>query len=324
MDKIRWGILGPGQIANKMAEALRNLPDAEIAAVGSRREEAGREFAAKHGIPTAHCGYEALAADPNVDVVYVATPHPFHMDAAILCMEAGKAVLCEKPFAVNARQASEMIKKARENKVFLMEAMWTRFLPAIQKMKQVVADHAVGQAKMLEADFGFRAERDPRGRLFAPDLAGGALLDVGVYPVSLDSFLFGTPSRVASLADIGPTGVDEQNAVILAHDGGPLSVLVSAVRTTTRHEACVLGTQGKITVHSFWTASGLTISREGRDETIEMPIAGNGFEYEAQEVMNLLREGKTESPVMPLDETLSIVKTMDRIRDQWGLKYPFE
>lgn len=324
MEKIRWGILATGQIANKMADALGHIPDAELVAVGSRSEERGRDFAARHGIPKVHGSYEALAADPQVDIVYVATPHPFHRDASVLCMQAGKAVVCEKPFAVNCCQASDMVRTAREKKVFLMEAMWTRFLPAIQKLKQLVADHAVGQCRMLEADFGFRSERNPQGRLFAPELAGGALLDVGVYPISLDSFLFGPPSRIATLADIGPTGIDEQNAVILGHDGGPLSVLVSAVRTTTRHEAVVLGTQGKITVHNFWTASGLIVTRGDKEEVIELPIDGNGFEYEAKEAMRLMRAGKTESPEMPLDETLSIMKTMDRIRDQWGLKYPCE
>lgn len=324
MDKIRWGILAPGRIANKMADALKSLPDAELAAVGSRRIDSAREFAEKHGFARAHGSYEDLAADPGVDVVYVANPHPFHRDASILCMEAKKAVLCEKPFAVNARQASEMIKAARENSVLLMEAMWTRFLPAIQKLRQLVADHAVGTTRMLQADFGFRAERDPEGRLFALHLAGGGLLDVGVYPISLDSFLFGTPSRIASLADIGPTGVDEQSAVILGHDNGPLSVLVSAVRTTTLHEAVVIGTEGKIRVPSFWTASRLTVVRGSDEETIEMPLEGNGFEYQAREAMRLVREGLTECPDMPLDESLSIMKTMDRVRDQWGLQYPFE
>ena len=188
MDRVGWGIIGTGKIADKFVQDLKRVPHADLIAVGSRSQSGADTFGGRHGIPHRHARYIDLFHDPEVDIVYIAVPHPGHAPLSIQAMALGKGVLCETPFAVNARQAAEMIKKARENKVFLMEAMWTRFLPAIQKMKQLVADHAVGQAKMLEADFGFRAERNPHGRLFAPELAGGALLDVGVYPVSLDSF----------------------------------------------------------------------------------------------------------------------------------------
>jgi len=323
---IRWGILGTGRIARTFAQGLANLPDAALVAVGSRSSEAAAAFGDEFAVPHRHASYEGLAADPEVDAVYVATPHSLHRDNSLLCLEAGKAVLCEKPFAINGGQAEEVVALARKRGRLVMEAMWTRFLPAIVRVRELLAEGAIGEVRLLSADFGFRAPFDPHGRLFDPHLGGGALLDVGVYTVSLASMVFGPPARVTSMAHLGPTGVDEQAAVVLGYERGQLAVLTTAVRTSTPQEATLMGTGGHIRIHSqWWHPTMLTLSVEGREEeVIHLPFEGNGYHYEAAEVMRCLRAGRLESEVMPLDETLGIMRTMDRIRAQWGLRYPME
>jgi len=326
MTKTRWGILGTGNIASQFARGLTALDDAELVAVGSRTDKSAEQFGEQFGVPRRHTSYAALASDPDVDAIYVATPHPLHMENTLLSLEAGKAVLCEKPFAINAGQAQAMIATARERGVFLMEAMWTRFLPHIVRLRELVAARAIGELRMLQADFGFRTSFNPKGRLFDPAMGGGALLDVGVYPVSLASMLFGAPERVVSMAHLGATGVDEQSAMIFGYAGGQLALLSQAIRTHSPHEALLLGTAGKLRVHtSWWKATTMTLSADGRpDELIDVRAAGNGYNYEAAEVGRCLREGRTESDIMPLDETLAIIRTLDELRAQWGLRYPGE
>jgi len=327
MDKIRWGILATGRIAHKFARGLSCLDDAELIAVGSRRQEKADAFAEEWDIPHRHASYEALAADPDVDAVYVATPHPFHKDNSMLCLEAGKAVLCEKPLTVNARQAEEVIACARGSGVFLMEAMWTRFLPAIVRLRELLAEGALGEVRMVKADFCFRTGWDPKGRLLNPDLAGGGLLDVGVYTLAFASMVFGgPPPEMTSMAHVGETGVDEQAAMILRYEGGRLGVLTCGVRTAMPHVAYVFGTEKWARVHApFWKTQGLTIgSADAEEEVIQLPHRENGYEYEAEHVMQCLRGGRTESDVMPLDESLAIVRTMDALRAEWGLRYPME
>jgi predicted dehydrogenase len=325
--KIRWGILGTGSIAKKFAEGLQILPEADLVAVGSRAANTAERFARAFGIPHQHSSYDELANDPDIDVVYIATPHPFHMENTILCLKAGKAVLCEKPFAINAGQAQQMLNVARTKKLFLMEAMWTRFLPIIVKVREWLTEGLIGQVRMVTADFGFRTDWNPHGRLLSPQLGGGALLDVGVYTVALASMVFEKPpTKVTSLAHIVQTGIDEQSAMVLGYQDGQLASLSCAVRTQTPQEALIVGTKGRIKIHSpFWKGTAATISiEEGEDQVVEMPLEGNGYNYQAQEVMKCLRSGKLESDIMPLNETLSIMKTMDEIRAQWGLKYPME
>jgi predicted dehydrogenase len=325
-DKIRWGILSTGWIAKKFAQGLSVLPDAEIMAVGSRTQETADAFGDAFGVPHRHASYEALVADPDVDVVYIGTPHPFHKDNAILSLEAGKAVLLEKPFTINAAEAEEVIALARKKGLFLMEAMWARTIPIIVKLREMLAESVIGEVRMLTADLGFRREPDPKSRLFDPELGGGALLDVGIYPISFASMVLGTPTRIASMATMGRTGVDELAGVVLGYDGGQLAILHTGLRADTAVEATVMGTKGRIRVHSPWFyGTALTLSIEGRDdEVISLPYEGNGYNFEAAEVMRCLREGKLESAVMPLDETLALMQTLDAIRAQWGFKYPME
>ena len=326
MRKVRWGILGTGAIARQFVEGLIYLPEAEVLAVGSRSEASAAEFADEREIPRRYASYDDLAADPDIDVVYVATPHPFHADNAELCLEAGKAVLCEKPFTVNAAETERVVWLARDRGLFLMEGMWTRFFPLMEKLRRLVSDGAIGEVRMLNVDFGFRTDLDPASRLFDPKLGGGALLDVGVYCVSLASMVLGRPSGSVGLSHLGETGVDEQASVILEHEGGRLANLSIGIRTATPQEATIMGTDGYIRVHSpWWRPTSMTIERPGEGtETVEAPVSGNGFNYEAAEVMRCLEAGATESEIMPLDETLSVMRTMDGIRAAWGLRYPGE
>ena len=324
--KIKWGILGPGGIAHKFADALKAIPDAEIVAVGSRDLQRANTFADTFDVPHRHGNYVELANNCEVDVVYVATPHPFHKACAMLCLAAGKAVLCEKPFTVDADQAEALIACAREHKRFLMEAMWTRFIPVMVKVREWLAEGVIGEPRMLTADFGNRVvltAENMKGRLFALELAGGAMLDIGVYTVSLASMVFGAPTQITSLAHIGETGVDEQAAVLLSYDAGEIASLSCAITTGTSQDARIFGTKGAIHIPNFSRATSATLEVFGKDPLqIEIAFIANGFEYQVLEVINCLRAGKLESDVMPLDESLSIIKTMDTVREQWGLKYP--
>lgn len=327
IQPVRWGILGTGRIAGVFAEGLRQLHDARLVAVGSRSADSAAQFGDRYDVPRRYASYEALAADADVDIVYVATPHPLHHENSLLCLQHGRAVLCEKPFAVNARQAAEVVASARARGSFLMEAMWTRFLPLMVRVRALLTAGVIGDVRMVVSDFGFRTEVNPRSRLFDPALGGGSLLDVGVYTVSLASMVLGDePERIAALADIGSTGVDEQAAMILGYHGGRMAVLWSAIRTRTPHETTIIGTSGMIRIHpQSWCPTRMTVSRDGQaDDLIEMPFVGNGYQFEAAEAMRCWRAGLTESPIMPLDETLAIMRTMDRIRAQWGLTYPME
>jgi predicted dehydrogenase len=323
---IRWGILGTGAIAHKFATGLNDLDHIELLAVGSRTQASADKFADEFKIERRYSSYEALARDPDVDAIYISTPHPFHKENTLLCLSSGKAVLCEKPFAINAKEALEMISFAKEKKVFLMEAMWTRFLPHMVKVRELLDKDTIGEVRMLEADFGFRTDVNPEGRLFNPELGGGALLDVGIYPVSLAFMLFGAPVEVKSFARLGTTGVDEEAAMIFSHRQGQLSLLSTAIRLNTPFEATIIGTKGHIRIHSpWWGPSNFTLHVGGKKpRKINVATPLNGYNYEALEVSQCLRDGKLESDIMPLDETLAIMKTLDTIRSQWGLKYPME
>jgi predicted dehydrogenase len=318
--------MGTGWIANQFAKDLALLPDAEVTAVGSRAAVTAESFGAKFGIPHRHASYEALVEDPHVDVVYVATPNPMHRQNCLLCFEAGKHVLCEKPFAINAGEAEEMVAVARDKSLFLMEAMWSRFLPLMGRLRKLLADGVIGEVQVMSAELCIRFDFDPSDRRYAPDLGGGALLDLGVYPIALASMIMGPPTSITSSAYLGKTGVDEQTGILLGYDGGRISSLYCSIRADSAVEAVLTGTKGRIRIHPWWIRPDtLTLVRAGEDDTtIELPYEGEGYRFEAMEVMTCLRAGKLESALMPLDETLSIVRTLDTIRAQIGLKYPME
>ncbi|MDQ4075688.1 MAG: Gfo/Idh/MocA family oxidoreductase [Chloroflexota bacterium] len=324
-ETIRWGILSTGNIAGTFAADLALLPDAELIAVGSRSQESADVFGERYNVPHRHASYEALAEDPDVDVIYVGTPHVFHAENTALCLRAGKAVLCEKPLTVNANEARMLINLAREKQVFLMEAMWTRFLPLFVRLRELLEEGVLGEVRMVLADFGFRTEFDPESRLFAPELGGGALLDIGVYPISFASMVLGAPARINGIAHLGETEVDEQSGIVLGYDDGQIATLSTSFQVNLPVAAHVLGTEGRVTIHSPWFHSTrMTLQVGVEEEEIEEPFEGGGYQYEAAEVARCLRTGRLESPIMPLAESLSIMKTMDTLRAQWGVEYPTE
>jgi predicted dehydrogenase len=242
-------------------------------------------------------------------------------------LAAGKPVLCEKPFTLNAIHTKEVIGFARQKKLYLMEAMWTRFIPAIVKVRELITDGAIGEVQMVQADFGYHAPFDPLHRAYNPELGGGALLDVGIYPIAMASMVFGKqPSQISSHAYLGKTGTDDFNGMIFQYDGGQIAVLSSSIALQTPSEVAIIGTKGYIRIHyPFWFAHRITLSQNGKgDQEMVYPLRGNGYDYEAEAVMADLRAGRLENAIMPLDESLAIMETMDLIRAQWGLRYPGE
>ncbi|MGV2940546.1 Gfo/Idh/MocA family protein [Mesobacillus sp. LC4] len=323
---IKWGILGTGGIASAFARDLNFAENTEKCAVGSRTKESAEKFAEEHGVTCAYGSYEELVADPDVDAIYIATPHPFHKENVLACLRAGKAVLCEKPFTINSGELEEVIQFAREQKLFLMEAMWTRFLPPILKVREWIDSGKIGEVLLVKADFGFRAPWNPEGRLLNPALGGGALLDVGIYPVTFASMIFGTkPDKILSTAHIGETGVDEQFSILMSYPDGKTATLNGAFRVDLTNEAYILGTEGHIRIPSFHSAKSAFLYKNGEEaEAFNDDRQSAGYAFEIEEVGRCLNQGLLESPVVPLDESLEIMKLMDEIRGQWGLKYPGE
>ncbi len=322
---VKWAVLGPGIIARKFSEALSGVQGSVLHAVGSRDLARAKAFAELYGAPAAYGSYEELARDPEVDAVYVASPHTGHCEHALLCLEHGKAVLCEKPLAVNADQARRMADAARANQAFLMEAMWSRFLPASVHARKLAAEGAIGEVRMLSVDFSFTMPVNPDSRLFSPALAGGGLLDVGIYVMHLSASLFGaSPEKAESFAHIGPTGVDENAALLLKYPGGQIAAMTCGVHAHGHNTASIIGTDGRIELPTFWTADTVRLIKGGHTEELKFPMDVNGFEYEIREVADCVRKGLVESPNLPLEESIAILDTMDGFRRQWGLKYPGE
>lgn len=323
--RFKWGILATGGIAASFVKDLEYVRNGEAYAVGSRNIDSAQKFAETFSIPKAYGSYEALVEDPEVDVIYVATPHPYHKENVLTCLRAGKAVLCEKPFTLNANELEELIVFARDKQLFLMEAMWTRFLPAIRQVREWIAADKIGEIRLIKADFGYRAPWDPESRLLNPMLGGGALLDAGIYPVSFASMLLGaSPEQVMSTVHIGETGVDEQFSILLSYPNGKTASLQGAVRLALTNEASIYGTKGYIHIPSFLNARQAFLHVGEVTETFEDKRKALGYRFEAEEVGRLLQDAKLESDIISLDESLAIMKLMDQIRDQWGLIYPSE
>lgn len=326
MEKIRWGILGTGRIAGDFARGLTAVDDAELVAVGSRSAETANSFGDRFSVPTRHASYEALAQDQNVDIVYVATPHSLHKENTMLCLENGRAVLCEKPFAINTGEAKEMIATAQRTGLFLMEAMWTHCLPHMQEVARLIEDGAIGEIQVIQADFCYRSRVNPASRLYRPDLGGGALLDVGVYPIALAYRFLGQPDEVRSWAHLGETGVDENAGMLFGYSSGALAIMTTSIRANTHHTARISGSAGEIVIHErWWGPSGFTLRRDGEDPVeIRPETVGNGWNYEAVEAGRCLRAGLRESAIVPHADTLAVMRLMDGLRAEWGLRYPME
>jgi predicted dehydrogenase len=327
-NKIRWGILGTGRIARAFAEGLKFTQNAELIAIASRTLESAQSFANEWQIPHTFGSYEELAESELLDAVYIATPHTEHEKNAILCMEKRKAVLCEKPLAVNAAEVGKMIQQAKKQDVLLMEGMWSRFPPLMHEVRRLIRENEIGEIRTIHADFGFRPEnKDPIGRLFNPSLGGGSLLDVGIYPLSFSSMLNGKPKSFVTDWTQGATGVDEQASIILKYPNGSMALLHSSIQSNTNQEAFISGTEGTIRIHrQCWRPQKITICspKESANKVIERPFSGNGFNYEAEHFGQLLIDGKKESDIMSLKESLEIITLLDEIRESWGFSYPFE
>ncbi|HEY9100921.1 Gfo/Idh/MocA family oxidoreductase [Chitinimonas sp.] len=322
---IRWGILGTGGIARQLAIAVNDTEGAVLQAVASRSGPQAARFAAEHGSRSHYPSYAELVADPQVEVVYIATPHAQHYAAVMLCLEAGKAVLCEKPFTLNAREARQAITYAKARGLFLMEAMWTRFIPAIREAEAMVARGEIGRVHAVQADFGFHHPFEPAHRLYDPALGGGALLDIGIYPLALGQLFLGPVASTNAQAELGQSGVDEQTAFSLQHAGGGMTGGFCSLRAQTPWEATLMGERGSIRLHSpFFKPERLTLTRDGVSTTSEYPHRGNGYGYEVEEVNRCLRAGLCESPRMPWADTLISMDALDTIRAQIGLRYPGE
>jgi len=327
-ERIRWGIAGTGGIATDFANDLALLPDAEIVAVGSRSQSSADAFADRFGIPHRHVGYEALAADPDVDAVYVAVPHTGHCEATLAAIAGGKAVLCEKPFALNAAEAEQMIAAARAAGTFLMEAMWVRFLPHFVALRGLLADGRIGEIRSVVTDRGDVLSADEEHRVLNPALGGGTLLDLGIYPVSLASMVIGegVPEQVQALVSRANTGVDARTSMVLGYKSGAHALITTSLDSRTANAASITGSKGRIDVPQMWRrTSPIELSLlDGFTERIELPHEGHGLRHQAAELGRCLRAGETESPVIPLDETLAIMQTLDLVRERIGLRYPGE
>ncbi len=327
MKTVKWGIIGAGQIASKFATALNSLDHTELTAIASRDLVKAKEFATRFHIKKAYGSYDEIIKDPEIDVIYIATPHTEHKTHASLCIAAGKAVLCEKPFTINFKEAKELVDQAKSSNVFLMEAMWTKFLPATRIVKQWIHNKIIGEIKYMNISFGYRTEFDPNSRVFNPELGGGALLDVGVYPISYAIHLMERiPDKIGSSAHIGRSSVDELNVITLLYNEGMIADLSSAISASTGNDAIIIGEKGRIVIPNFWTAESAEVyDANGKlVDSFFHPFTSNGYVYEAEEVNRCILEGKKQSDIIPLNDTLDIMNILDSLREDWGLVYPSE
>lgn len=321
--EIRWGVVGPGRIADSVLPDFAHVPHARVVAVASRSQERADAFAARHGLDRAHGSYAAILADPDVDVLYVATPHAQHSAFALAALRAGKALLVEKAFTATTAGAAAVVDAARETGVFTMEAMWTRFQPAVVAVRELVADGAIGEVRSVQADLGVSRVYDPVDRLFALALGGGALLDLGVYVVSFAQMLLGTPQRVVATGSLFPTGVDAEAALLLGYEDGRAATLIASLRQALPGQARVFGTTGWIDVlPRFHHPDTIVLHRAGAEpETIRRPQLGVGYAHELIEVTECLRAGRTESAVMPLADTLAVQDVLGQAAEQLGVRH---
>jgi predicted dehydrogenase len=324
MKMYNWAILGCGKIARKFSSDLKLLPNARLYAAASRDINNAQQFASDIGFEKAYGSYEAMLADREIDIVYVATPHSHHHQHVLMCLHAGKAVLNEKAFALTLKEAKEMVETARAKGVFLMEAFWTCFQPSFLKAMEILASGELGKLRIIRSDFAFNAPKDPEKRLYNIALGGGSLLDIGIYPVFAALKVLGKPKRIKALATFADSGAEESIAMVFQYQGGELASLYSSFATysfVTTEYNCELGT---IKLNRRWMApTTVTVWREGNhEETISFENQGFGYQHEAAHVMECLDAGRTESDRMPLDFSLLIMETLDRIRREAGIVFP--
>ncbi len=321
---INWGILGLGRIAEKFAEGLAYVPNAKLYAVGSRSIDKAISFSQKYNATKAYGTYEEFVADKNIDVVYIATPHVHHCENTLLCLNNGKAVLCEKPFAINEKEVLKMVSKAKEKELFLMEGLWTRFLPTILKTIDLINSGIIGDIVHIKSDFGYPADFNPEWRLFNRNLGGGSLLDIGIYPVFLTLLLLGEPTEMISRAKIGITGIDETFSTIFKYKNGAMASLYSTLIGSSPVETDITGTKGRIRINRMWhmpTNMSYTLNN-APTEQINFNYRSNGYDIEAEEVTQCLIDGLKEHPQLPLDFSIKLIRILDQLRNECGIKYP--
>lgn len=322
----RWGILGAGNIAQKFATDLKLLPDAELYAIGSESLQRAEDFAYQFGAAKAYGSYEKFAEDPDIDIVYVASRHIRHYSNSILCLNHGKAVLCEKPVAMNLAQCKLMLETARKNNRFFMEALWTRFIPSFKKCLELINQGAIGEVKLIDSDFSMQIPYDVDGRLLNPMLGGGSLLDIGIYPAFLALEIAGKPVSIKSYAKIGPTNVDETCSMIFQHSNGIVSVLYSSFLVNGRTESMIMGSKGRIRINTMWhIPTSLDLFKNGKEPVhFDFKEEGSGYQYEAEEVMKCLDSGKIQSEIFTWQKSIDLISVLDEIRKQTGIVYPGE
>jgi predicted dehydrogenase len=322
--KIKWGILGPGRIANAFATALQIAGNSELYAVGSRDITKARAFAAEFNIPVAYGSYEELVKDAEVDVIYIATPHNLHLEHTLLVLNHNKHVLCEKPMGVNRKEVKIMMEKAGEKGLFLMEALWSRFLPNIIKTKELVESGAIGEVKLLTAAFAFRSDKGPEHRQFNIDLCGGTLLDIGIYNIFLSLFLLGMPKKIAASAGLNNQGCDTSCSYSFNYENDTIASMYSTFIADSPTIAEIHGTEGKIMLEHKWFCPGKVKLEQfnGTEQVFEFDVKSNGYQFEAEEVANCILAGKTQSDLWSLNDSLQLVEIMDTIRNKCGIVYP--
>lgn len=323
--KTKWGILGAGGIAEKFVSDLESVPNATVVSVVSKTLEKVERFAEKFSVKKIYTNYEEFAKDDEIDVVYVATTHNFHFEHVKLCLENKKAVLCEKPITVNSKQLLELQALAIKNNVLLMEAMWTYFLPTLQKAKEWIAAGKIGEVNMIKAEFGFKAEIDAQNRVYNANLAGGALLDIGIYPIAFAHFFSkGNVKTIKSILKIGNTNIDEHNSIIIEYESGEIATLNSSVLSSLANDGFIYGSKGYIHLPEFWKGEKATMYAERETIYFEEKRDEWGYNYEAQHISDLLNQHKTESNIVSFEASKAIMQTMDEVRNQNNLIYPFE
>ncbi|MEX0313252.1 MAG: Gfo/Idh/MocA family protein [Allomuricauda sp.] len=326
MDReIRWGIIGPGNIAKKFASDLKLVDDAEITAVASRNLERAQSFASDYGVENTFDNYDALFASDNVDVVYIATPHNFHKDLAISAMKNGKHVLCEKPLGINKAEVEEIIEVAKENNVFMMEGLWSRFNPSIQKIKDLVDSNEIGEVTYVNADFAFYGlDRSEDSRVLNLNLASGSLLDIGIYPIFLAYLFLGMPEQIQAYSNFHSNGTEIQTSMIFQYSNAQ-AVLYSGLTSDSKMEAKISGNLGEVVIQPRWhEADGYSLIKQKETKKIELPRKGNGFVHEILEVHECLKANKLESDLWNHQHSLDLVELMDTVRNLTGIKFPFE
>jgi predicted dehydrogenase len=321
--KINWGILATGKIASKFASDISLVEDAELHAVASRNVDRSKEFAKEFGVPKSYGSYQELVSDTEIDVVYIATPHVFHFENTLMCLEAGKHVLCEKPVGMNSVQLMKMIDVAREKNLFFMEALWTRFIPSYKKFRELVLGGVVGDIRLIQSDFGFKVSSNPKSRLINKDLGAGSLLDLGIYPVFLALDIAGKPEQIQASALMNSDGIDEICRVTFTYNHKKvLADLSSSIVINSPIESVIYGTKGFIRLNKWWHApSSIDIEIDGKTEHFNFKESGFGYKYEIMELNECIKNGKTESDLFPLVNSVLLHNTLDTIRQKINLNY---